>query len=352
MWNKLDQMEKQFIKLEIQLQDTQIIQNKNLYSEVVSEFSKLKPIVEAYREHKKLKKELSENQQMDQGDQELSSLIQEEIKSINQKLQTTEEHLKKLLQPQDPLDKKNIILELRSGAGGDEAGLFCRELFQAYQKYSSLKNWKVEILSCSILETGGFREIIARISGKNVYALMKFESGVHRVQRVPETESQGRVHTSTVSTAVLPEAEKTEVHINQEDLRIDVCRSSGAGGQHVNTTDSAVRIVHLPTKIMVYCQEEKSQRANKEKAMKILYARLLARDREQKRQKESQMRLKQIGSGDRSEKIRTYNFPQSRVTDHRISFTTHALDRIMKGELDLLIQPPYGKTINISSLND
>ena len=344
MKDQLIKIEKQFSQLENKLQDPQVIGDKSLYNRIISEFSKLKPIAELYRELKKLQKDLEDNQKMLQEDSEISSLAKEEIKNLNKKIQDIELQLKKRLEPKDPLDEKNIILELRSGAGGLEAGLFCRELFQAYEKYADLKKWNVEVLSCSVLETGGFREMIAKISGSNVYGSMKFESGIHRVQRVPETESQGRVHTSTVTTAVLPEAQQKEVSIRQEDLRIDSCRSSGAGGQHVNTTDSAVRIVHLPSRTTVYCQEEKSQRANKEKAFKILYAKLLAQELEKKRKKESQIRLGQIGSGDRSEKIRTYNFPQSRVTDHRISLTLHSLDRIMKGEMDLLIIPLIEKS--------
>lgn len=347
MRDKLDKIEKQFSVLETQLQDNAIIQNRVLYNDIISQFAKLKPTVEIYRKYKKLKQDLIAHQKMKKEDQDLSELIHEEIQKITNQIQTVESQLRQHLHPKDPLDEKNIILELRSGAGGDEAGLFCRELFQAYEKYSDLKKWKMEILSCATLQTGGFREIISKISGHRVYARMKFERGVHRVQRVPETESQGRIHTSTVTVAILPTAEKKEVNIQQEDLRIDVCRSSGAGGQHVNTTDSAVRIVHLPTKITIYCQEEKSQHANKEKAFKILYAKLLALENERKRQKDSKMRLEQIGSGDRSEKIRTYNFPQSRVTDHRIALTIHSLDQVMRGDLDVLIQPLIEKSSKI-----
>lgn len=341
MQKKLNEMEQQYLKLEQQLQDPQLIQNRNLYTSACSQFAQLKTPVELYREYKKCQKDIQSNQQLIQEDPEMSSLAQEEIKMIQKKMVQMEAELYSHLNPkkQDPLDDKNVILELRAGAGGEEAGLFCRELYEAYTKFAVLKKWKVEILSCSHLPTGGFREVIARISGKKVYAFMKYESGVHRVQRVPKTESQGRVHTSTVTTAVLPEAEEKELHIRPEDLRIDVCRSSGAGGQHVNTTDSAVRIVHLPTKTTVYCQEEKSQHANREKAFKILYARLSALEKEKRKKEESQTRLEQIGTGERSEKIRTYNFPQSRITDHRIALSTRSLDRVMKGEMDILIQP-------------
>ena len=341
MWNQLQDMEVQYVGLEQQLQDPSLLKNRDLYNEVVSKFSKLKIPVELYREYKKLKKDLISHDKLEKEDQDIALLVQEEIQSIKKKIHEIEVELNKILnaKPGDVLDGKNIILELRAGAGGEEAGLFCKELFQAYEKYAASKGWKVESLSLSILPSGGFREVVSKVSGKNVYAYFKFERGVHRVQRVPKTESQGRVHTSTVTVAVLSEATQTELKIKNEDLRIDVCRSSGAGGQHVNTTDSAVRITHLPTKLAVNCQDEKSQHANKEKAFKILYARLFALREEEKRKKDSQMRLQQIGTGDRSEKIRTYNFPQSRVTDHRISLSVHSLDRVMKGDLDFLVEP-------------
>ena len=341
MWNQLQDMEVQYVGLEQQLQDPSLLKNRDLYDEIVLKFSKLKIPVELYREYKKLKKDLISHDKLEKEDQDIALLVQEEIQSIKKKIHEIEVELNKILnvKPGDVLDGKNIILELRAGAGGEEAGLFCKELFQAYEKYAASKGWKVESLSLSILPSGGFREVVSKVSGKNVYAYFKFERGVHRVQRVPKTESQGRVHTSTVTVAVLSEATQTELKIKNEDLRIDVCRSSGAGGQHVNTTDSAVRITHLPTKLAVNCQDEKSQHANKEKAFKILYARLFALREEEKRKKDSQMRLQQIGTGDRSEKIRTYNFPQSRVTDHRISLSVHSLDRVMKGDLDFLVEP-------------
>ena len=335
-------MEKQYVDLEQQLQNPELLSNRDLYNQTVLKFSKLKTPIELYREYKKLKNDLiSHDQLAKEEDQDIALLAQEEIKFIKKKISEIEVELNNILtaKPESALDKKNIILELRAGAGGEEAGLFCKELFQAYERYSASKGWKVEPLSLSNLPSGGFREVVSKISGQNVYAHFKFERGVHRVQRVPKTESQGRVHTSTVTVAVLPEVTQTEVQIKSEDLRIDVCRSSGAGGQHVNTTDSAVRITHLPTKLMVYCQDGKSQHANKEKALKILYARFFALREEEKRKKDSQMRLQQIGTGDRSEKIRTYNFPQSRVTDHRISLSVHSLDRVMKGEFDFLVQP-------------
>lgn len=341
MWKKLEKTNQRYIELEKKIQDPKVIQDKDNYSSLAHEFSKIRPIIELYRKYLELKKSLESYEEMKEEDQEMSLLIQEEKQVTKNKMNQIEEQLKAhlLSEHQNPMDEKNVILEIRAGAGGDEAGLFCKELFIAYEKFASLQLWKVETLSCSLLPTGGFREVISKISGNKVYSQMKYEKGVHRVQRVPETESQGRVHTSTVTVAVLPEVEEKELQVKQEDLRIDVCRSSGAGGQHVNTTDSAVRITHLPTKTVVYCQDEKSQHANKDKAFKILYARLYALEEEKRKKEGSEMRLSQIGSGDRSEKVRTYNFPQSRVTDHRISFTSHALDKIMKGEFNILIQP-------------
>ena len=341
MWDELKEMEKKCCNLEEQLQDHSLLKNRQKYQNIITQHSKLKHIVELYREYQTLKEALKEYQNMKEEDKGLKSLIEEEIQQIQENLKSKEDELKNIFQnkSKDVLDQKNVIIEIRSGAGGEEAGLFCKELFQSYERYVASKDWKLEILSCSLLPSGGFREVISKINGKDVYALMKFERGVHRVQRVPQTESQGRVHTSTVTVAVLPEATPTDVQIKMEDVRIDYYRSSGAGGQHVNTTDSAVRLTHKPTKITVSCQDEKSQHANKDKAFKILYARLFAFIEEKKRKQDSQLRLKQIGSGDRSEKIRTYNFPQSRVTDHRIALSLHSLDRVMKGDIDLLIKP-------------
>jgi peptide chain release factor 1 len=269
----------------------------------------------------------------------MKRLAREEIDSLTETLTRLEHELKMLLLPKDPNDEKNIILEIRAGTGGDEAGLFAADLFRAYTRYAELKGWKAEILSQNLTGIGGFKEVIVLIEGKNVYSRLKHESGVHRVQRVPETETQGRIHTSAVTVAVLPEAEEVDVEINPEDLRIDVFRASGHGGQHINVTDSAVRITHLPSGLVVSCQDEKSQHKNKAKAMKVLRSRLLDRQLAEQQEKISEERKSMVGSGDRSEKIRTYNFPQGRVSDHRIGLTLYKLESILQGELDNLIDP-------------
>ena len=272
-----------------------------------------------------------------ESDQELLTLIKEELDQLYKQSEDYTQKLKLLLLPKDPKDNKNVIFEIRAGAGGDEASLFAEELFRAYSLYASQQNWKSEILSTSEGNAGGYKEVIAMMSGQKVYSKLKYESGVHRVQRVPKTESQGRIHTSTVTVVVLAEADEVDIYIDQNDIRTDVYRSSGSGGQHVNTTDSAVRITHIPTGLVVSCQDEKSQLKNKNKAMKVLRARLLDMQQAQAKQKASDQRLAQIGTGDRSERIRTYNFPQSRVTDHRIGLTTHTLNQIMNGQLTEII---------------
>jgi peptide chain release factor 1 len=272
-------------------------------------------------------------------DPEMHAYAQEELRSLQQQLAAVEEELKVLLLPKDPNDEKNIILEIRGGAGGDEAALFAEQLFGAYSHYANKNGWRVELMSTSDGNAGGFREVIASISGEKVYSRLKYESGVHRVQRVPKTETQGRIHTSTVTVAVLPEVDEVDVHINPNDLKIDVFRSQGAGGQSVNTTDSAVRVIHIPTGTVVICQDEKSQIKNKSKALKVLYARMKAAEEEKVVKKASEDRLAQIGTGDRSERIRTYNFPQSRITDHRIGLTIHQLDSVMGGAFENIIDP-------------
>ena len=339
MFKELEGVELRFASIHRELQDPEIIKNQTLYRKLMKEHSHLEEIVNIYRKYKKTQEDLTSNNQLLKGesDEELLTLIKEEIGSLQKTLEDLIQTLKTLLLPKDPNDDKNVILEIRAGAGGDEASLFAEELFRAYSLYASEKKWKIELLSISEGNAGGYKEVIVMISGYRIYSKLKYESGVHRVQRVPKTESQGRIHTSTVTVVVLAEAEEVDIDIDSNDLRIDVYRSSGSGGQHVNTTDSAVRITHIPTGIVVSCQDEKSQLKNKNKAMKVLRARLLDIQQAKVQKEASDQRLSQIGTGDRSERIRTYNFPQSRVTDHRIGLTTHTLSQIMDGQLtDLL----------------
>jgi len=340
MLSKLDSLEQKFIELEKELSSPDIFQDQEKYKKISKAHSELSEIVSVYRQYKKLKEQIEENQELlSEGDAELKELAEEELKVLKAEQTKLEERLKILLIPKDPLDEKNIILEIRAGTGGEEAALFAADLFRMYARYAERKGWKVEIMESHETGTGGFKEIIVNISGKQVYSRLKFESGVHRVQRVPSTESQGRIHTSAVTVAILPEAEEVDVKIDPSELRIDVFRSSGPGGQSVNTTDSAVRITHLPTGLVVTCQDEKSQHKNKAKALKVLRARLLqARQEEQKKELDANRRS-QVGSGDRSERIRTYNFPQGRVTDHRINLTLYNLDAVLEGDLDQVIDP-------------
>ena len=340
MLEKLKSIKEKYSKLEKELENQEILQDPARFAQVNKEFHHLKKIHDLIVEYEQNQNQVKDVKSMlkSESDSELISLAKKEIDTYEKNIQHLEQAIKIQLIPKDPNDEKNIILEMRAGAGGDEASLFVQDLFEAYQAYTQKKKWKMDIISFSSGNTGGYKEIITSISGDRVYSFLKYESGVHRVQRVPKTESQGRVHTSTITVVVLPEASPVEVKINPNDLRIDVCRSSGAGGQHVNTTDSAVRITHLPTKIMVYCQQEKSQHANKEKAFKILYAKLLDFQTEQIRAKESKQRQQQIGTGDRSQKIRTYNFPQSRITDHRIQMTTKNLSSVLAGNFEEFFQ--------------
>ena len=328
---KAEELEKiisKYKKLEDQLNTS--IDDKEQYILASKEYSELRPIVEQINIFKGLNKEIDDlNQVIESGDQELVDIAKKELSDAKNKYEESEKHLKYLLVPKDPLDQKDVILEIRAGTGGDEAALFAGDLLRMYQRFSEAQNWKFELLSISDSEKGGFKEVISKISGQSVYSKMKFESGVHRVQRVPETESQGRVHTSAASVVVLPEADDVDVNIEEKDLRIDVFRASGAGGQHVNTTDSAVRITHLPTGITVQQQDEKSQHKNKAKAMIVLKTRLYDHERKKQTDEIADKRKSQIGSGDRSERIRTYNFPQGRVTDHRINLTLYKLDEIL-----------------------
>ncbi len=339
MFDKLADVERRYEELERRLLDPEVAVNHQEYARLSKERAGLEEIVQRYREWKRVQQELENNRALAaEDDEELRELAREEIAKLERRREELEEELRRLLLPKDPNDERNVVLEIRAGAGGNEASLFAEELFRMYSRYAERHGWKVEVLSASRSEIGGLKEIVALVQGRGAYSRLKYEGGVHRVQRVPETEAAGRIHTSTVTVAVLPEAEEVEVAIDEaKDLRIDVFRASGPGGQSVNTTDSAVRITHLPTGLVVTCQDEKSQHKNKAKALKILRARLLERARAEQQAALAQNRRSMVGSGERAEKIRTYNFPQSRVTDHRIGLTLHALDRVLDGELDPII---------------
>lgn len=336
MEKKLDLIEQRYEELGNQLCDIEIANDPEKFKVINKERSSLEETVTFYRDYKALSKAIEESKNMlrYEEDKELSDYIAAELDSQTKEYETLKEKLYIMLLPKDPYDEKDIIMEIRGGAGGDESALFAGEVFRMYCKYAEKKGWKTELLNSNMTGIGGVKEVVFSINGKNVYSRMKYESGVHRVQRVPETESSGRVHTSTITVAVLVEPEDVDVQINATDLRIDTYRSSGAGGQHVNKTDSAIRITHIPTGIVVACQDERSQHQNRDKAMKLLRAKLL--EQEQMRQKSEMATAKkqQVGSGDRSEKIRTYNFPQSRLTDHRIGLNLHSLEFIMEGDLD------------------
>ena len=340
MFSKIKEIEERYHELEGNLSRPDIIQDQKAYLEYAREHSMLAPIVKTYKKYEAIKAEIDSNRSLlYDSDPEIKKLAEEEIELLQSNLSDIEKEMKLLLLPKDPNDTKNILLEIRAGTGGEEAALFAADLFRMYSRYAESKSWKTEILSQNITGKGGFKEIILLIEGKMVYSRLKYESGVHRVQRVPETEAQGRIHTSAVTVAVLPEAEDIEVEIDPEDLRIDVYRASGHGGQHVNVTDSAVRITHIPTGLVVTCQDEKSQHKNKAKAMKVLKSRLLDLRQNEQNSKISEERKNLVGSGDRSERIRTYNFPQGRVTDHRIGLTLYKLDNIMEGDLDIITDP-------------
>ncbi len=337
MIDKLESLEKKYEEIQEQMSSFDVIRDYENFKNLNEELKKISPIVEKYKLYKSFQEQIKQNEEL-LKDSELKELAKEEIKDLEAKSVKLTDELKIMLLPKDPLDEKDIILEIRAGTGGEEAALFAQDLFRMYARYSENHNFKVEILEKSLSDAGGVKEIIANIRGKGAYSKFKYESGTHRVQRIPVTESQGRIHTSAATVAVLPEADDIEININPDDLRIDVYRSSGSGGQHVNTTDSAVRITHLPTGLVVTCQDEKSQYKNKEKAMKILYARLSDFYRSQQKLKIASQRKAQVGSGDRSERIRTYNFPQGRVTDHRINLTLYKLEQILNGELGELIE--------------
>ncbi len=336
MIEKIKDIKKRYEELQNELSKPDVVNDMERYKSLSEEMKKLSPIYEKAVEYEKTLKDMEEAKEL-LKDEELKELAKEELKSATDKKSKIEDELKLLLIPKDPSDEKDVILEIRAGTGGEEAALFAADLFRMYSKYAENKGFKVEVMDSSVSDSGGIKEIIVNIKGKGAYSKFKYESGTHRVQRVPTTESQGRIHTSAATVAVLPEAEDVDVEIKNEDLRIDVFRATGHGGQCVNTTDSAVRITHLPTNIVVTCQDEKSQLKNKNKAMTVLRARLYDMYRQKAEAERASKRKEQIGSGDRSQRIRTYNFPQGRVTDHRINLTLYKLDSIMEGELDELI---------------
>lgn len=333
MFDKIQDLEVRFQELESLLSDPTIISNQPEFRKLSREHADLFPIVEAFRRYKKVLSELEENQEL-LADPDMKEMAEEELNRLSEERDRLDAEIKLLLLPKDPNDSRDVILEIRAGTGGDESALFCGDLFRMYSRFAEKNRWKVELLSCSESERGGCKEVIASIEGQDVYAKMKYESGTHRVQRVPETEAQGRIHTSACTVAIMAEAEDVDIEINPADLKIDVYRSSGAGGQHVNTTDSAVRITHLPTGTVVACQEERSQIKNRAKAMKVLKTRILDTILQEQNSKMAADRKQQVGSGDRSERIRTYNFPQGRMTDHRIGLTLYRLDSIMAGDIE------------------
>jgi peptide chain release factor 1 len=340
MFDKLESIESRYLELEKELSDPATIANQPEYQRLAKEHADLMPCVQTFRKHRKLAARLEENRELlSDVDPDIRELAQEDSSQIQTELDKLEDELKQLLIPKDPNDDKDVILEIRAGTGGDEAALFSADLFRMYTKYAELMGWKVDVLSSHATGIGGFKEVIFSLSGNRAYSRLKFESGVHRVQRVPTTESQGRIHTSAVTVAVFPEAEEVEVEIEPNDLRVDVFRSSGPGGQSVNTTDSAVRITHAPTGLVVICQDEKSQHKNKAKALKVLRARLLDIKQQEQRDKTAEDRKSQVGTGDRSERVRTYNFPQNRVTEHRINLTLYKLEQVLEGEINSIIDP-------------
>ncbi|MCL6590684.1 MAG: peptide chain release factor 1 [Firmicutes bacterium] len=340
MFDKLASIEAKYNELSAQLSDPKVIADQPLFQKLAKAHATLSELVETYQEYRRVAGDLATAREMlEEETGEAAAILEADIREMEAQMEHLSNRLKILLLPKDPNDEKNVIVEIRAGTGGEEAALFAGDLFRMYSRYAEMKGWRIEILSASESDLGGYKEIIFTIEGDRVYSRMKFESGVHRVQRVPETEASGRIHTSAATVAVLIEAEEVDVEINPNDLRVDVFRAGGHGGQCVNTTDSAVRITHLPTGLVVTCQDEKSQLKNKEKAMKVLRARLLEKYKTEQQQEMAQTRRDMVGSGDRSERIRTYNFPQNRLTDHRINLTLYHLTSNMEGNLDEVIEP-------------
>lgn len=339
MFDKLEDLRIRLDEILNELQEPDVANDQNRFRKLMKEQNDLTPIVEAYNEYKECKQAIEDSLEMleEESDEEMRELAKEELNDNKKRVEELEQELKILLLPKDPNDEKNVIVEIRAGAGGDEAALFAAEIYRMYMHYAESQRWKVELVECEEIGIGGMKNVTFMIDGKGAYSKMKYESGVHRVQRVPETESGGRIHTSTITVAVMPEAEDVDIQIDEKDIRIDVMRASGNGGQCVNTTDSAVRLTHYPTGIVIYSQTEKSQLQNKDKAFALLRAKLYDLECQKRHDVEAEARKSQIGTGDRSEKIRTYNFPQGRVTDHRIGLTLYKLDKIMNGDIQEII---------------
>ncbi len=339
MFDKLEDLLHRFEEIMNELSEPEVTNNQNRFKALMKEQSDLTPIVNAYKEYKKCNQDIEDSLMLldSESDEEMREMLKEELSDAKKRVEELENEMKILLLPKDPNDDKNVIVEIRAGAGGDEAALFAAEIYRMYVHYAESRRWKVETMEADDIGIGGMKSVTFMITGQGAYSVMKYESGVHRVQRVPETESQGRIHTSTISVAVMPEAEEVDVEIDEKDIRIDVMRASGNGGQCVNTTDSAVRLTHYPTGIVVYSQTEKSQLQNKAKAFALLRAKLYDIEQQKAHDAEAELRKSQIGTGDRSEKIRTYNFPQGRVTDHRINLTLYKLDKVMNGDIQEII---------------
>ena len=337
MFEKVQVFESRYEELSQKLCDPSVVSSPELYAEVMKEYKSVEPLALKYREYRKISSDIEEIKEILNENDTDTEMFEEEKQALEEKLESVSEEMKILLLPKDPNDDRNVIIEIRGGAGGEEAALFAAVLFRMYSMYAVKKGYKTELINANETELGGYKEISFMLTGEGAYSRLKYESGVHRVQRVPETETQGRIHTSTVTVAVLPEADDVEVTINPSDLRIDTFRSSGAGGQHINKTESAIRITHIPTGLVVECQDERSQYKNKDKAMKVLKSRLLESEREKQQSEVAEKRHSQVGTGDRSERIRTYNYPQGRVTDHRIGLTLYKIDDILNGNMDEII---------------